>query len=260
MTSIIPNKNKKEKQRKTKRWPIVFWLMIWQAASVFVGQEILLASPAAVLKRLFTLVTEPVFWQSLLFSGARIGAGFLLGAAAGIAGAALAGRFSIAEELLTPLVAAVKAVPVASFVILDPDLGFVEESFGCDFVSDGISDPVYKHAERPAGTGHSAFGDDRRFSGSRPVRLRWVILPQLYPYIRTGCSLSLGLCWKAGTAAEVIGIPNRSIGEHLYQAKIYLDTPGLFAWTAAIVYVSFCLEKAVLKGMDLAEKRMLVMK
>ena len=59
MTSIIPNKNKKEKQRKTKRWPIVFWLMIWQAASVFVGQEILLASPAAVLKRLFTLVTEP---------------------------------------------------------------------------------------------------------------------------------------------------------------------------------------------------------
>ena len=53
---------------------------------------------------------------------------------------------------------------------------------------------------------------------------------------------------------------NRSIGEHLYQAKIYLDTPGLFAWTAAIVYVSFCLEKAVLKGMDLAEKRMLVMK
>lgn len=92
--------------------------MIWQAASVFVGQEILLASPAAVLKRLFTLVTEPFFWQSLLFSGARIGAGFLLGAAAGIAGAALAGRFSIAEELLTPLVAAVKAVPVASFVIL----------------------------------------------------------------------------------------------------------------------------------------------
>ena len=100
MTSIIPNKDKKEKQRKTKRWPIVFWLMIWQAASVFVGQEILLASPAAVLKRLFTLVTEPFFWQSLLFSGARIGAGFLLGAAAGIAGAALAGRFSIAEELL----------------------------------------------------------------------------------------------------------------------------------------------------------------
>ena len=55
MTSIIPNKDKKEKQRKTKRWPIVFWLMIWQAASVFVGQEILLASPVSVVRKLFEL-------------------------------------------------------------------------------------------------------------------------------------------------------------------------------------------------------------
>ena len=242
MTSIIPNKDKKEKQRKTKRWPIVFWLMIWQAASVFVGQEILLASPAAVLKRLFTLVTEPVFWQSLLFSGARIGAGFLLGAAAGIAGAALAGRFSIAEELLTPLVAAVKAVPVASFVILI--LIWVSSKNLSVVISFLMVFPILytntRNGLRELDTALLEMTDV--FQVPRPVRLRWVILPQLYPYIRTGCSLSLGLCWKAGTAAEVIGIPNRSIGEHLYQAKIYLDTPGLFAWTAAIVYVSFCLE------------------
>ena len=251
MTSIIPNKNKKEKQRKTKLWPIVFWLMIWQEVSVFVGQEILLASPAAVLKRLFTLVTEQVFWQSLLFSGARIGAGFLLGAAAGIAGAALAGRFSIA---------AVKAVPVASFVILI--LIWVSSKNLSVVISFLMVFPILytntRNGLRELDTALLEMTDV--FQVPRPVRLRWVILPQLYPYIRTGCSLSLGLCWKAGTAAEVIGIHNRSIGEHLYQAKIYLDTPGLFAWTAAIVYVSFCLEKAVLKGMDLAEKRMLVMK
>lgn len=133
-------------------------------------------------------------------------------------------------------------------------MGFVEESFGCDFVSDGISDPVYKHAERPAGTGHSAFGDDRRFSGSAAGAAALGDPAAAVPIYPDGMFTFLGLCWKAGTAAEVIGIPNRSIGEHLYQAKIYLDTPGLFAWTAAIVYVSFCLEKAVLKGMDLAEK------
>ena len=255
MTSIIPNKNKKEKQRKTKRWPIVFWLMIWQAVSVFVGQEILLASPAAVLKRLFTLVTEPVFWQSLLFSGARIGAGFLLGAAVGIAGAALAGRFSIAEELLTPLVAAVKAVPVASFVILI--LIWVSSKNLSVVISFLMVFPIlYTNTRNGLRELDTALLEMTvRFSGSAAgAAALGRSCRSLYPYIRTGCSLSLGLCWKAGTAAEVIGIPNRSIGEHLYQAKIYLDTPGLFAWTAAIVYVSFCLEKAVLKGMDLAEK------
>ena len=183
-----------------------------------------------------------------------------LGAAAGIAGAALAGRFSIAEELLTPLVAAVKAVPVASFVILI--LIWVSSKNLSVVISFLMVFPILytntRNGLRELDTALLEMTDV--FQVPRPVRLRWVILPQLYPYIRTGCSLSLGLCWKAGTAAEVIGIPNRSIGEHLYQAKIYLDTPGLFAWTAAIVYVSFCLEKAVLKGMDLAEKRMLVMK
>lgn len=229
MTSIIPNKNKKEKQRKTKRWPIVFWLMIWQAASVFVGPGDPSGISAAVLKRL-TLVTEPFFWQSLLFSGARIGAGFLLGAAAGIAGAALAGRFSIAEELLTPLVAAVKAVPVASFVILI--LIWVSSKNLSVVISFLMVFPILytntRNGLRELDTALLEMTDV--FQVPRPVRLRWVILPQLYPYIRTGCSLSLGLCWKAGTAAEVIGIPKpihrRAI---CIRQKYVSDTPGLFA-------------------------------
>ena len=81
MTSIIPNKNKKEKQRKTKRWPIVFWLMIWQAASVFVGQEILLASPVSVIKRLTELIVMGDFWKSVVFSFVRIILGFSLASA-----------------------------------------------------------------------------------------------------------------------------------------------------------------------------------
>ena len=36
---------------------------------------------------------------------------------------------------------------------------------------------------------------------------------------------------KSGAAAEVIGLPEHSIGEHPYMAKIYLETANLFAWT-----------------------------
>ena len=122
-------------------------------------------------------------------------------------------------------------------------MGFVEESFGCDFVSDGISDPVYKHAERPAGTGHSAFGDDRRFSGSAAGAAALGDSAAAVPIYPDGMFTFPRPLLEGRTAAEVIGIPNRSIGEHLYQAKIYLDTPGLFAWTAAIVYVSILISK-----------------
>jgi NitT/TauT family transport system permease protein len=54
------------------------------------------------------------------------------------------------------------------------------------------------------------------------------------------------MSWKAGVAAEVIGIPSGSIGEQLYQSKVYFDLTSLYAWTVAIVCISVLLEKAVL--------------
>ena len=53
-------------------------------------------------------------------------------------------------------------------------------------------------------------------------------MPQVLPYFRSAVSAALGLCWKAGTAAEVIGLSGGTIGERLYTAKVYFQTPDLF--------------------------------
>ena len=92
--------------------------------------------------------------------------------------------------------------------------------------------------------------------GVRPLdRLRLIYLSQVLPYFRVALSLALGLSWKAGIAAEVIGLPDLTIGEHLYDAKVYLDTPDLFAWTVAIVVVSVALEAIVGRALDAALAR-----
>ena len=204
MTSIIPNKNKKEKQRKTKRWPIVFWLMIWQAASVFVGQEILLASPVSVVRKLFELSFTGNFWQSVGFSFVRIVTGFLLAMFLGIFLAVLAYWSKTVEILIAPVIAVVKSTPVASFIIL------------CLI-----------------------------WIPSRNLSV-FISFLMVLPYFLSACRLSLGMCWKAGVAAEVIGVPSGSIGEKLYNAKIYLNTPDLFAWTIVIIVISFVFEKCFL--------------
>ena len=54
------------------------------------------------------------------------------------------------------------------------------------------------------------------------------------------------MSWKSGVAAEVIGLPSHSIGEHLYMSKIYLETDGLFAWTIVIIGISVLTERLVL--------------
>ena len=55
-----------------------------------------------------------------------------------------------------------------------------------------------------------------------------------------------GMSWKAGVAAEVIGVVAGSLGERLYDAKIYLQTADLLAWTAVIVALSALFERLVL--------------
>ena len=77
-----------------------------------------------------------------------------------------------------------------------------------------------------------------------------------YALFRAACSISLGLCWKSGVAAEVIGIPKNSIGENLYNAKIYLDTPDLFAWTIVIILISLIFEKLFIYLLDRGIKKL----
>lgn len=76
-------------------------------------------------------------------------------------------------------------------------------------------------------------------------KIKLVYIPSLLPYLSSALSTGIGLAWKSGIAAEVIGISRSSIGNHLNQAKIYLQTPELFAWTITVIIISLIFEGAV---------------
>jgi len=198
-----------------------------------IDQQIILVSPLRVLSRLWELIPTPDFWGSIAYSLVRITAGFLLGVAAGTVLAALSARFRRVEELLAPAMLAIKSIPVASFIILALIL----------FVLPVLYSNVL---------GGIRAADSQLMEMARVFRIpvgrsiRYVYLPQVMPYFLSACGSALGLCWKSGIAAEVIGMPEGSIGEQLQQAKVYLDTPDLFAWTLVIVLVSLAFERAFL--------------
>ena len=113
----------KTKKKSIRLWAVVFWLLVWQGASMALAAlyphgTLLLASPLSALARLGELAVTAAFWRTALTSAARILGGFLLACALAVVLAALAARYRRAEELLAPLVSVVKAVPVASFIIL----------------------------------------------------------------------------------------------------------------------------------------------
>lgn len=243
------------KPNQIRLWAVVFWLLVWQIAGMRMGQSFLLATPVSVAVRLFALWRTGAFWQSVGISSLRILSGFCFACLLGLLCSAGAARFRRIRELLAPLVATVKAVPVVSFIILA--LVWVDTQQLSFFIAVlMVFPPVYLNLLAGAEAVDRQLLEMASVFRVSPVRqLKDLYLPQMLPYIQSACSLSLGLCWKAGVAAEVIGLPQGTIGERLYTAKIYLETPDLFAWTLTIVALSVGFERLVLSGLNRLEKR-----
>lgn len=232
-----------------------FWLAAWQLASMAVGSRIVLVGPAEVARRLAELVLEADFWVSMGLSLGRVATGFGLAVVAGVALAAWASRSRVVEGLLAPLVGAIKAAPVASFVVLL--LMWVSSRRLSVAVSFLMAFPIL-YTNVLAGvrqTDPALLEMADVFGVSSWARVRTVYVAQVAPYLRAGLSLAMGLSWKSGIAAEVIGLPAPSIGIHLYDAKVYLDTPDLLAWTVVIVALSVGLEALLGRLLDWAQAR-----
>lgn len=225
---------------------ILFWLLAWQALSAAVDQQILLVSPLSALTTLARLMGSADFYRAVALSFGRILLGFSLAVAAGVILGILAARFSLIRALLGPLMAAIKATPVASFVILA--LVWISARNLSVFTGFLMVLPVIylNVVQGLQSADEKLLQMARAFDLGLGRRARAIYLPALFPYFLTGCQLSLGICWKAGIAAEVIGQPAGSIGDKLYRAKLFLSTDELFAWTVAVVLLSVALEKAVL--------------
>lgn len=235
-----------KEKHEIRLWAVLFWLVIWQLASMWLGSDILLVSPVKVVYRLVQLMCETVFWKSVAFTLSRIAVGFLLAAAAGSALAVAASHYARIRELLTPIMLVIKSVPVASFIILAL-IWFSSRNLSILISFMMVLPIIYTNVSGGIrSVDRQLLEMAKVFQMPRLRVARYIYLPQIMPFFYSACSVSLGMSWKAGVAAEVIGIPRGSIGERLQQAKVYLDTPDLFAWTLVIVAASLIFEKTVL--------------
>ena len=197
-------------------------------------------------------------WQTAAFSAGRIIGGFLLALALGLALAALAAALRWVEVLLRPLMLTIKSIPVASFIILA--LMWLRSAGNLAvFISFLMVLPVV-YTNTLAGIRET----DARLLEMAAVfrvppakRVRYLYVPAALPYFRSACTVGLGLCWKSGVAAEVIGITSGSIGEALYNAKILFSTAELLAWTVVIVLLSLAFERLFLWGLARVESVLL---
>lgn len=241
MTSILTNK-------KTKNvLAACFWLLVWQAASSLLARQLILPGPLTVVKRLVELVATGSYWQTILFSLLRIMTGYFLGIIFGVILAVATCSSKWLDALFSPLIRIVRATPVASFIILAmlwlPKTG-VAVLMAALMVVPVIWENLYQQF-------HSVdkklveVGTVYRFSGFKKWKV--IYFPAMKAGFRAACLSGMGLGWKSGIAAEVLSQPRIAIGTNVYNAKVYLETADLFAWTITVIILSFVLEKVVRK-------------
>lgn len=221
-------------------------ILLWQLLAMKLDQKLLLATPVDVAKTLGVLVKSQEFYSAVAYSMGRILFGLLIGAAVGTACALLAGRWHFMEVLFWPYFSAMKATPVASIVILC--LVWLSGRRLSVFIVFLVVTPViYTNILAGIKNLDPKMKDMARVFGINGLRrLLYVYLTELKTYIIAAFALATGMAFKAGIAAEVIGTPGGSVGKMLYNAKVYLETPELFAWTLVIIVLSVVVEQVIL--------------
>lgn len=220
-------------------------MLVWEGLAAFVASDIIIVSPRVAFARLFELALTAHFWQSIGISLSRIFRGFALAMCVGIFFAALSARFKIFHRLILPAINVVNAVPIASFVILA--LMMFQRSDLSIFVAFVTVLPIifFNTFKGIESTDPALLEMAKIFNVPVRKKVFYIYFKTVKPFVASAASTGIGFAWKSGIAAELIGVVRGTIGASLHTSRIFLNTADLFAWTIAIVLLSYLMERAL---------------
>lgn len=222
-----------------------FWLAVWVFAAALVAQPLILPGPCAVVVALLRLVCDASTWAILAGSGARILGGLALAAVCGGVLAGVTVRSRTFSRLVASALSFVKATPVACVVVLLLIwLGSARVSIAAVFLM--ALPGVYFSLVEGLTQVDKPLEQMFRLHGVRGWRLfcahTW---REVLPFALSCARAVIGMSWKAGVAAELIGMAAGTVGERIYQAKLLIETADLLAWTVLVVAASWACERVL---------------
>lgn len=236
--SIILNKYK-------KFLIILFWVLIWEIFSLIINREIYLPSPISTFKALYKLLYIKETYITIIFSSYRTIVGFLLSCVVGIVLGYFCGISRSLYDLFYPLINIIRTVPVMSIIILA--LMWFKDSNVPISVAFLMCFPIIwtNTVEGIRNTDVKLLQMCKIYNIKKIRVIKSIYFYSSLPYIKAGTISALGIGWKVTSAAEVLSLPKYSIGRFLYDSKVYLEIPDLFAWTIIIIALSFLFEKVL---------------
>ena len=233
---------------------LLFWLGLWWVAAVAFSKPLLLPTPAVIVKTLLALARTAPFWRTVATSLLRILLGIVAALICGTLLAVVTVWSRFFHHLFSPLLSLFKATPVASVIFLM--LLFIGRTRVPLVIAFMMALPIVWSNVREGllATDRSLLEMATVFHLSPWKKLTRIRLPALLPYFLAAARTAIGLSWKAGVAAEVLCVPENSIGRAIFEGKQYLMTEDLFAWTLTVILISVAVEALALFLLRLGDR------
>lgn len=209
---------------------------------MLIGADIVLPPPEKVLLSLFRIILSSNFLIKLGATLTRGLFGFFISYISGIFVGTIAGISPKFRGFIKPLISIIRTTPVISVILLaliwfnvDYVPVFVAFLMAFPIVSGNILEGITTIDKKLIEMANI-------YKVPLKKQVFHIYLPSIMPFIFAGASLSLGVIWKVVVAAEVLSQPEWGIGTSLNEAKAFLLTTEVFAWTLIAIFLSFITE------------------
>lgn len=240
MHSILHNKSR-------KIYIILFWIAVWEVLSLIINQEFYLPSPFSTFNALVDLLKTSDTYITIIYSTYRTLSGFFISCLLGIVIGYLCGTNQFFFELFTPFIGIIRTVPVMSIIIIA--IMWFEDTNVPIFVAFLMCFPIIwtNMVSGIKSTDQKLLQMCKIYNVKKIRVITSVYFYSVMPYVKAAMISALGIGWKVTSAAEVLSLPKYSIGRYLYDSKVYLEIPYLFAWTVIIITLSYFFETVLKK-------------
>ncbi|GAB6090673.1 ATP-binding cassette domain-containing protein [Spirochaeta dissipatitropha] len=217
---------------------ITILLLFWALAAAAVNREILVPGPLRVVAELLSIASRSSTYLIIYGSILRWLISFMLALSAGIISGSLAYRYPDFSDGIRPLVISIRSIPVIAIILIALvwlPLNHVGVLVGLlvayPLIHQGVLDGL-----RSVDVRLIEMSDIFHVSFLRAVKR--IYFPGSLPVVLSTMISAVGMSWKAVIAAEVLSQPRHGIGTALQTAKLYIDTPAVFAWTIIAVLLA----------------------
>lgn len=216
---------------------VLLLLGLWQLATFYFSPMVVPPIPKVAVK-LVEIIVKENFLTLISTTLLRLGAGLVIGIVIGVLLGLLFGLSKAAEDILSPFVGVLQAVPPVCWVVLAL-VWFGFNGKPCVFIVVTATIPTIaiNLSSGVRSIDPALLEMARLYRFSKAKTLRHIILPSVDPYFRSALEIVIGGSWKLVVMGEVL-TTSSGIGGAVNTARLNLETEAIIAW--AFLLVVFC--------------------